>query len=81
MWKIVWGESEEFELQGTRDEIEEQLDRISPLRLDEFIDALSLSWRAEGWGETPLSVLATREWKKARLYEKVKGGWQEVIKL
>jgi len=56
MWKIVWedSESEEFELQGTRDEIEEQLDRISPL--------------------------AAIEWKKVRLYEKVKGGWQEVIK-
>ena len=57
MWKIVWedSESEEFELQGTRDEIEEQLDRIIPS--------------------------AAIEWEKVRLYEKVKGGWQEVIKL
>ena len=57
MWKIVWedSESEEFELQGPRDEIEEQLDRISPS--------------------------AAIEWEKVRLYEKVKGGWQEVIKL
>ena len=61
MWKIVWGESEEFlsafgryELQGTRDYIEQQLDIISPLSaIDE----------------------------KVRLYEKVKGGWQEIIKL
>ena len=55
MWKIVWedSESEEFELQGTRDYIEQQLDIISPLSaIDE----------------------------KVRLYEKVKGGWQEVIK-
>ena len=55
MWKIVWEDSEsgEFELQGTRDYIEQQLDIISPLSAIE----------------------------KVRLYEKVKGGWQEVIKL
>ena len=32
MWKIIWGESKEFELQGTHDEIEQQLDLMSPLR-------------------------------------------------
>ena len=62
MWKIVWGDAEsgEFELQGTRDEIEEQLDRISLLLFH------------EPW--------AAIEWEKVHLYEKVKGGWQEVIK-
>ena len=64
MWKIVWGDSEsgEFELQGSRDYIEQQLDMISPL---------------SAINETSVDI----RWEKVRLYEKVKGGWQEVIKV